>query len=29
MGTIRAMKTYPAAQSLGCFNTAQITVRND
>jgi len=23
------MKTYPSAQSLGCFNTAQITARND
>jgi hypothetical protein len=29
MVTIRTMKTDPSAQSLGCFNTAQITARND
>lgn len=29
MVTICAMKTYPSAQSLGCFNTAQITAGND
>jgi hypothetical protein len=22
-------ETYPSAQSLGCFDTAQITIRND
>lgn len=29
LATIRAMKTYPYAPSLECFNPAQMTTRTD